>query len=86
MSSQADNVASALSQGETMAYHQGVIDGYHDFAIHVTLPMGVASREELEAMRLGLMRLKQPPPAMNLTQKSDWVRGYIDGYNIHRGR
>ena len=83
MSSQADNVAASLAQGESMAYHDGVIEGYHDFARHIKMPVGVAKREELEAFNFRQWAAILHP-RYNELQVADWARGYKDGYNFRR--
>ncbi len=83
MSSQADNVAASMSQGESTAYHDGVIEGYHDFAKHIKAPFGPATRAEL-----GVFNFRQWAavlhPRYDELQVADWERGYKDAYNFRR--
>jgi hypothetical protein len=69
-----------------MEYVDGVIDGYHDFANALSIPGGVASREELEAMRHHMKFWLSLPDKWNDKQRSDWADGYISGYNVRRNR
>ncbi len=83
MSSQGDNIVSQLSQGESVAYMDGVIEGYHDYAKHLKAPFGPATRAELEAFDFRRWAAVLHP-TYNELQVADWSRGYRDAYNFRR--
>jgi hypothetical protein len=84
MSSQAENIAQSLSHGQSMEYVDGVVAGYHGFAFDLSMPGGVATREELERMRHQLKFWQSIPYEWNDQQRADWADGYISGYNVRR--
>lgn len=80
-----DNVVSQLSQGESVAYMDGVIEGYHDFAKHIKAPFGPATREELLKFDFYTW-VAVLHPVYTVLQTEDWIQGYKDGYNFRRSK
>jgi len=67
----------------TREYQIGLIDGYNDFAVSLSIPGRPLTREQLEEALPKLRRMKTHANWAE-SQHDDYIAGYRAGFNFRR--